>query len=213
MGRGADRPSKGTLSVHVLGGWLFPRSIMGKFTIIMAILRQLHLVFSFLLASYMRLFAATPLLSLFILPLDKPYNGSKDWSIRRQLPAYDVVVVDQLSACIPLLRWYGLNRVIFYCHFPDLLLSPSAAGAVNERAAQPSLGNLVRSLYRAPIDALEEVTTGEADKILVNSNFTAEVFCKTFEGLRRVPRVVYPGIDVEAYAKPAPTSSESDLLL
>ncbi len=32
----------------------------------------------------------------------------------------DVVVLDGVSAPIPLLRWFGL-KVLFYCHFPDLV--------------------------------------------------------------------------------------------
>lgn len=54
-------------------------------------------------------------------------------------------------------------------------------------------------MYRRPIDALEEATTGEADKIVVNSEFTSDVFVRTFRMLGRIPRVVYPCVDVEAY--------------
>ena len=35
---------------------------------------------------------------------------------------YDVLIVDQLSSPIPILRLCG-SRIIFYCHFPDLALS------------------------------------------------------------------------------------------
>lgn len=116
-----------------------------------------------------------------------------------------MIIVDQLSASIPLLRWLGQNRIVFYCHFPDLLLSPSrpASHALNDpRAARPwSIAGQVRSFYRRPIDALEEATTGEADKILVNSDFTAQVFERTFPGLYRLPRVVYPSVDVHSYGK------------
>lgn len=36
--------------------------------------------------------------------------------------------------------------------------------------------SLLKRLYRAPLDLLEELTTGAADRILVNSNFTRRVF-------------------------------------
>lgn len=52
-------------------------------------------------------------------------------------------------------------------------------------------------IYRRPIDEFEETSTGEADKILVNSEFTSRIFVKTFPSLGRAPRVVYPGIDVD----------------
>lgn len=191
--------------MHRLGDWIVSQSIAGRFTIVCAILRQLHLAISFLLAQLFHHLSGIPLLSSFILPLDHPFTSSADWSVRRQLAPFDVIIVDQLSASIPLLRWIGQNRVVFYCHFPDLLLSPSrpASHALNDpRTAKPwSLGGSIQGLYRKPIDALEETTTGEADKILVNSEFTGEVFERTFQGLRRLPRVVYPSVDVKAYGR------------
>ncbi|KAK4048758.1 Alpha-1,3-mannosyltransferase-like protein [Microbotryomycetes sp. JL201] len=127
-----------------------------------------------------------------------------DWSWRRQLEPFDVLVVDQLSASIPLLRWFGQNRVVFYCHFPDQLLSPGrpASHSSNDpRQRRPTtLKESIRTFYRAPIDAFEETTTGEADKILVNSEFTSQVFQKTFAGLRRIPRTVYPAVNVDAFS-------------
>eukprot|EP01126_Amoeba_proteus_P003439 TRINITY_DN11141_c0_g2_i4.p1 TRINITY_DN11141_c0_g2~~TRINITY_DN11141_c0_g2_i4.p1 ORF type:complete len:206 (+),score=35.83 TRINITY_DN11141_c0_g2_i4:880-1497(+) len=52
-------------------------------------------------------------------------------------------------------------------------------------------------MYRAPLDFLEEYTTGCADCVLVNSHFTAHVFNETFKRLRHVhPRVLYPCVDV-----------------
>lgn len=50
------------------------------------------------------------------------------------------------------------RQVLFYCHFPDLLLAQRQSA--------------LRRAYRAPIDALEQATTGRADKVLVNSKFT-----------------------------------------
>ena len=37
---------------------------------------------------------------------------------------YDVVVADQVSIVLPLLRMFR-NKTIFYCHFPDKLLAGS----------------------------------------------------------------------------------------
>lgn len=70
----------------------------------------------------------------------------------------DVVVVDQVSAVIPLLQWFLGVPVLFYCHFPDCLLA-------NPRST-------LHRLYRWPIHHLEESTTGMADEIVVNSRFT-----------------------------------------
>jgi len=66
-----------------------------------------------------------------------------------------------VSACLPVLRLLAPNaRIVFYCHFPDLLLT--------QRTSK------LKQLYRWPLDWLEEVTTGMADKVLVNSNFTGK---------------------------------------
>ncbi|GAA6000940.1 GDP-Man:Man(1)GlcNAc(2)-PP-dolichol alpha-1,3-mannosyltransferase [Rhodotorula paludigena] len=214
-GRSFDETRNGTLTVHVLGNSIFPRSILGRFTIICAMLRQLHLVFSFLLAASLYHASSWPLLSLFALPVETPFRSSSDWSPRRQLEPFDVIVIDQLSTGIPLLRWFGGNRVVFYCHFPDQLLSPSSSAALSSphdsRAGTPfSIAAEVRKTYRAPIDALEQATTGEADKILVNSDFTAQVFERTFPALRRQPRVVYPSVDLQQYGNEVEKVEEQD---
>lgn len=54
------------------------------------------------------------------------------------------------------------SQVLYYCHFPDLLLSKK--------------GGLLKKLYRIPLDYIEEYTTGCAHSILVNSQFTKNIF-------------------------------------
>ncbi|XP_048234098.1 alpha-1,3/1,6-mannosyltransferase ALG2 isoform X2 [Ricinus communis] len=91
-------------------------------------------------------------------------------------PSFDIILADQ---------------VVFYCHFPDLLLAQHTT--------------VLRRLYRKPIDFVEEITTGMADMILVNSKFTASTFAKTFKrlhsrGIR--PAVLYPAVNVDQFDKP-----------
>jgi alpha-1,3/alpha-1,6-mannosyltransferase len=78
------------------------------------------------------------------------------------VPHPDLYFVDQISACVPLLRWFSNVKVVFYCHFPDQLLT--------ERISW------LKSIYRYPIDWVEESTTGMADRILVNSHYTGFFF-------------------------------------
>jgi alpha-1,3/alpha-1,6-mannosyltransferase len=100
-----------------------------------------------------------------------------------ELANYDCLFIDQLSACIPLFRFFAPHiRVLFYCHFPDYLLAPRTS--------------LVKSLYRIPFDWIEAFTTGMADTIVVNSNFTKSVFATAFPKIELEPRVVYPCVDV-----------------
>ncbi|XP_043228202.1 alpha-1,3/1,6-mannosyltransferase ALG2-like isoform X2 [Amphibalanus amphitrite] len=113
-------------------------------------------------------------------------------------PRPDLVFCDQVSACVPLLRWAGL-RVLFYCHFPDQLLTA-------RRSA-------LKRLYRAPLDWLEERSTGAAHRVLVNSAFTGGVFAETFPSLRagRQPDVLYPSLDLAAFDAPLETTVEQVL--
>jgi alpha-1,3/alpha-1,6-mannosyltransferase len=85
------------------------------------------------------------------------------------LPKFDVFFVDQQSVSVPLLRLLTGTPVVFYCHFPDKLLSggwdisDSSNGLVDLKhgAGKQQVG-LLKRVYRWPIDKLEEVTTGEA---------------------------------------------------
>lgn len=97
-----------------------------------------------------------------------------------------------MSACIPVLRWFKSSaRVLFYCHFPDKLLT--------------SRENWLKATYRYPLDWLEEKTTGMAHVILVNSKFTANTYMNAFKSLTTQPAVLYPSLNFQAFsAKPEP---------
>ncbi|EIW85584.1 glycosyltransferase family 4 protein [Coniophora puteana RWD-64-598 SS2] len=111
---------------------------------------------------------------------------------------YDVFFIDQLSACIPFLRSFLHTRTLFYCHFPDKLLANGELILVDGEIQKRKAG-AVKSLYRMPMDWLEEVTTAQSDVILANSKFTARVTRSQFPSIHKPLRVVYPGINVEAY--------------
>ncbi|KAF2816189.1 mannosyltransferase [Mytilinidion resinicola] len=90
-----DEARNGTLNVRVRGNTVVPPTILGRFSILCAILRQLHLILQVALFSS---------------------------ELRTLRPT--AFFVDQLSAGIPLLRFLLPDvRVIFYCHFPDKLLA------------------------------------------------------------------------------------------
>ena len=56
---------------------------------------------------------------------------------------YDLVFVDQVSHSIPLLTWFSKRKNIFYCHYPDMLLSKP--------------GGFLKQLYRRPLDWFEVI--------------------------------------------------------
>jgi alpha-1,3/alpha-1,6-mannosyltransferase len=60
--------------------------------------------------------------------------------------SFDVVLADQVSVVVPLLKLKRSSKVVFYCHFPDLLLAKHTT--------------TLRRMYRKPIDFIEEQTTG-----------------------------------------------------
>lgn len=106
-------------------------------------------------------------------------------------PSFDVILADQVSVVVPILKLKKSAKVVFYCHFPDLLLAQRTT--------------ILRRIYRKPIDFIEEITTGMADLILVNSRFTASTFASTFKNLdaRGIkPAVLYPAVNVDQFEKP-----------
>lgn len=101
--------------------------------------------------------------------------------------SYDVLILDQIPIAIPLLRLLRPSlKIVFYCHFPDQLLT--------ERTS------LLKTIYRYPFDRLEEICTGLADRVLCNSKFTQQIVRETFPSVRST-EVLYPAINVENYDK------------
>ncbi|KAL0229699.1 hypothetical protein PCE1_003267 [Barthelona sp. PCE] len=112
---------------------------------------------------------------------------------------YDLIIVDQVSIPVPLLKW-KFKKVIFYCHFPDKLLCTNRS--------------FIKRIYRAPLDWLEEKTTGAANVILVNSEFTLQTFKKHFPSITKEPKVLYPTffIDTEAVQTADTSVLDAELL-
>ncbi len=119
----------------------------------------------------------------------------------RQAGPLDVIFCDTVAHAIPLLRRRTRAAIVFYCHFPDQLLTPVRRGWYR--------------WYRAPLDRWEEAGLRRADRVLVNSAFTAAVFRDTFPNLRRAPQVLHPGVhlDRRAGAPPGPAASTTVVAL
>jgi alpha-1,3/alpha-1,6-mannosyltransferase len=152
----------GTLAVYAHGDFL-PAHVFGRFRILCAILRSIYL-------ALIVVFYKTP--STSPSPEERDTNNFKGEAATKKDDddVFDVYIVDQLSTYIPILRLRAPRaRILFYCHFPDLLLSTRAS--------------LLKRIYRYPFDAIEEWTTGMADEIVVNSFFTADIFVRTFAAL------------------------------
>lgn len=98
----------------------------------------------------------------------------------------DLIFCDLISLGIPLLKYAKHNpKILFYCHFPDQLLTKQ--------------GGRLKSIYRMPLNYLEEKTTGAADGVLVNSKFTSRIFSETFKSLKITPGVLYPSLVTKSF--------------
>jgi alpha-1,3/alpha-1,6-mannosyltransferase len=106
----------------------------------------------------------------------------------RERDGFDLVFCDMVAHVIPLLRRRRGLRTIFYCHFPDLLQTPPRRGWYR--------------WYRVPFDRWEARALDSADRVLVNSAYTAGVYRATFPRARHAPEVLHPAIDVDAHASP-----------
>jgi len=160
----------GSMPVVVAGDWM-PRHIFGRLNVLFAVLRSLWLIF-------------------YVFFNKARFN-------------LDVAVIDQLSVSVPIAQKLLGCKVLFYCHFPDKLLSTRAPAGGGEsdpsRIAEQSKKqlSLLKRIYRAPFDFLEERTTGCADLVMVNSNFTRQVFAAAFPSIKAAPTVLYPTVSLK----------------
>ena len=195
-----EEARNGTLDVRVRGNALFPAHVCGRLYVFMAVLRQLHLTWSVMKEMAIR--------------DDRDGETAKkegDQEEAEEKGEDDIFIVDQVPACLPVLKTLGPSavaaaaaatgkktdgigkqRILFYCHFPDQLLSRRDQGG-------PVL-RLLKGLYRYPFDWFEGWAVSAADKVVANSKFTKGVVRKVFGSEERLGdvSVVYPCVDTSS---------------
>ncbi|GBP16149.1 hypothetical protein EVAR_9867_1 [Eumeta japonica] len=125
--------------------------------------------------AYLRMIYAAIYLAWYVIPVEEP----------------TLIFCDLISLCVPFLKLArGPFRVVFYCHHPDKLLT--------------SEGGFLKKLYRIPLNWLEELTTAKADKVLVNSKYTARVYQEAFQTIKDVPDICYPSINAKFFENTTP---------
>jgi alpha-1,3/alpha-1,6-mannosyltransferase len=183
----------GTLDVRVRGNTIFPAHVFGRLHILMASLRQLHLTASLLSELGSR---------------DQPNTSTtkNDPTTDKNHIQDDIFIVDQLPACVPILKTFSqprksrTQRILFYCHFPDQLLARRNEGG--------SLLRLAKILYRYPFDWFEGWALSASDRVVANSNFSRGVVRDVFgPDLLGDVEVVYPCVDTDAKITPEKTES------
>ena len=158
----------GTLDVRVRGNTIIPATLLGRFKILCSILRQIHLLCTI------------------------------TWSGELAQLEPSVFVLDQLSAGIPYLRWFWEDtKILFYCHFPDLLL-------VQNRK------RWFKRIWRIAFDWIEGWSIRGADRIVVNSGFTKGVVEGIWPGLGGEDGVgvIYPCVDTRQKVEPNGNSED-----
>ena len=120
---------------------------------------------------------------------------------------YDVLISDIAPYALPWLRALlavqgragpsrRTTKLVYYCHYPDQLLVPPRSGWYRA--------------YRWPLDAVEGPAMRAADRVLVNSAFTA----RAVAGLGVTDtEVIYPGVSVETYAAVPDLAGDEDIWL
>ncbi len=157
--------------------------------------RSLTIIFSIL-----RSLALTILLC-FSLLLPGPASAFNPLS---PLDRFDVFFVDQQSVCVPLLRFITGRESSF------TVISRTSFSVEGGKSASTLRAKAVSETRRAAAETPVPPADRQARRVgrlarqtsfLSNSHFTSKVYARAFPSLaKRPPRVVYPCIDVDAYA-------------
>jgi len=117
-------------------------------------------------------------------------------------PIPDLIFCDTVSHVVPLVKGLARRPVLFYCHFPDLLLT-----------SEGSRGSLAYRVYRRRLDRNEEEGLRAADRVIVNSAFTAAKLTEVFPGLARTLTVVHPGVPMERGLEASPIPNVGEIVI
>jgi len=117
-------------------------------------------------------------------------------------PDADVMVLDVLPTSIPLLRMFHKAAILFYCHFPDKLLTRDTVNGVS--ISSQTKTSKLRQLYRFFFDYVEKFTMSCSDMIVMNSAFTKSEVCQAFQWgempfILQKMRILYPAIEFDNF--------------
>ena len=124
-------------------------------------------------------------------------------SLARAGDSLDLVFCDVVPHVIRLVKRLTGLPVLYFCHFPDLLLTLPG-----------SRRSMSYQLYRWPLDELEIDGMLSADRVVVNSHFTASVVRQCIPALPEGRmHVVHPGVPAAAVRRPASRADSNIQLL
>ncbi|VDK62727.1 unnamed protein product [Onchocerca ochengi] len=98
----------------------------------------------------------------------------------------DLIIIDHSASCLPMLKWrFPKVKILFYCHFPQQLVTPTRF--------------FLYRWYSRIIGLIEGLLFQKADLIMVNSHFTECQFLRVMPEVNPSRlMVVYPPCNVDA---------------
>ncbi|MFH4973896.1 hypothetical protein AB6A40_000605 [Gnathostoma spinigerum] len=122
-------------------------------------------------------------------------NVALGWSLIFSGLEPDLVVVDHSASCVPMIKWrFPKTKVLFYCHFPQQLVTPSRF--------------FLYRWYAYGVSLIEGILFSYADCIMLNSYFTESKFKQVMPEIDESKlMVVYPPCDVDAIRVGDPPTS------
>lgn len=139
------------------------------------------------------------------------------WVAKKYGPKADMLVLDVLPTPIPFLTTWCHSGILYYCHFPDKLLTRDTVnGELNERLqeqqqqqngtavlATSSIVTTLKKWYRQFLDEVEEEAMAYADVLVANSSFTRHRIQDVFPSLAdERMKVLYPALDMDKFSPP-----------
>jgi alpha-1,3/alpha-1,6-mannosyltransferase len=125
-------------------------------------------------------------------PLSIARTAYAGWRMSHSARKPDVIFSDVVPHVVPMVKRLTGSPVLYYCHYPDLLLTPDGS--------RTSAGYRA---YRQPLDQFEAGGIAAADVVLTNSRFTSQVVSATFPSVPKAKlQVLYPGVTVPATVAP-----------
>ncbi|MEQ1759693.1 MAG: glycosyltransferase [Vicinamibacterales bacterium] len=134
-------------------------------------------------------------------PLSIARTAYAGWRMSHSARRPDVIFSDVVPHAVPLVKRLTGRPVLYYCNYPDLLLTPEGS--------RTSAGYRT---YRKPLDRFEADGIAAADVVVTNSRFTSRVITATFPAIPPSKlQVLYPGVRVPDGVAPR-TSTDDEIV-
>lgn len=240
-----EEARNGKLDVRIRGNTVFPVHLNGRFHIAMAIARQLHLVVEIFRERYQARVAGQKGEKGEVykegdsrFDLDRSGTDGTD-DAEENAGLDDVFFIDQLSACVPIIKIFGSTILDSITAEEEYLEKAAERDSISSKSPRPEgKGKLrilfyahfpdqllsrieeestnikpLKTLYRYPFDWLERWSMSAADKVVANSKFSRGVSMRVFGKRLGEVGVVYPCVDTDEKPDKPTEKGKDDFLV